>query len=72
MCFHKTIDITETFTLPIALNRTDALDSDIVRICDTVTESLFSVFVTAGKLWHNHINLAPWKANLNPIPLLTT
>ncbi len=31
-----------------ALNRTDAQDTDVQSICDTLVESLFSVFVTAG------------------------
>ena len=35
-------------TLFSALNRTEALDTDIKRITDTMAESLFSVFVTTG------------------------
>ena len=33
-----------------ALNRTEASDSDIQSVCNTLVESLFSVFVTAGEL----------------------
>ena len=33
-----------------AMNRTGASDSDIQSVCNTLVESLFSVFVTAGEL----------------------
>jgi hypothetical protein len=33
-----------------ALNRADALDTDIQSICDSVVDSLFSVFVTTGTI----------------------
>lgn len=33
-----------------ALSRTDSLDTDIQNICETVVESLFSVFVTTGTI----------------------
>lgn len=38
----------------VALNRSDAVDSDIKKIIDIIVDSLFSVFVTAGML-HVHV-----------------
>ena len=32
-----------------AINRTGASDSDMLAVCNTLVESLFSVFVTAGE-----------------------
>ena len=37
-------------SLSPAMNRTGASDSDIQSVCNTLVESLFSVFVTAGEL----------------------
>ena len=34
----------------VALNRPDARDTDIEAVRDTIVDSLFSVFVTLGKL----------------------
>lgn len=34
----------------LAMNRTGASDTDIQSVCNTLVESLFSVFVTAGEL----------------------
>ena len=40
----------EFFLFSSAMNRTGASDSDIQSVCNTLVESLFSVFVTAGEL----------------------
>ena len=47
---------------PSALNRPDAQDEDIQRVCDSVVECLFSVFVTSGRLSlppSLHLSLSP-------------
>ena len=37
------------FLSSLALNRPDASDEEIQKICDSIVECLFSVFVTSGK-----------------------
>ena len=39
--------------MSLALNRTDAKDTDITAIADIIVESLFSVFVTSGNWIHS-------------------
>ena len=42
--------ISMVFSISVsAMNRTGASDSDIQSVCNTLVESLFSVFVTAGE-----------------------